>query len=189
MPELRFPAPHRLAGAMPHTAHSSMPHSRCATLRRISGMGRHGVSSARFCTSLKIAWSRIRDVGAGWPHISAWRRQQRAALIARRTALARGAAPGVERGHQRLRAILLPAARGNDHRFLLAVQGEFDARLRSRHFRERGATAALPVVMAKASAAAIPQVVAGRADDAPASTIFRFPTAPRWWCRMPPSCR
>ena len=91
------------------------------------------------------------DVGADWPHVSAWRRQQRAALIARRTAL-----PAAQRREwsaaisacvQSCFPLLAEMTIG----FCWPYQGEFDARFAIRYFRERGATAALPAVVDKAS--------------------------------------
>jgi 5-formyltetrahydrofolate cyclo-ligase len=86
-----------------------------------------------------------------WPEIRSWRKQIRAELIAQRVALdstlrheinlAIGA--HIEAGF----ALLAGMTVG----FCWPFQGEFDARFAIRHFRDRGAAAALPVVIAKAT--------------------------------------
>ena len=91
------------------------------------------------------------DVGAEWPQIRAWRRQQRAALIARRAAL-----PAAQRREwsAAISACVescFPLLAEMTIGFCWPYQGEFDARFAIRYFRERGATAALPAVMGKAS--------------------------------------
>ena len=101
-----------------------------------------------------------------WNDIRAWRKTQREALVARRAALER------EQRHQwneQITELLwhgFPVTAGMTVGFCWPFKGEFDARFVIRHFRERGATAALPAVVAKGEPAAIPQMVAGRADDA-----------------------
>ncbi len=89
------------------------------------------------------------DAGAGWPQITAWRRQQRAALIARRVAL-----PAAQRRewNDAVSACIetcFPLLANMAIGFCWPYQGEFDARFAIRYFRERGATAALPAVMGK----------------------------------------
>ena len=91
------------------------------------------------------------DVGAEWPQISAWRRQQRAALIARRVAL-----PAAQRRewNASISACVescFPLLAQMTIGFCWPYQGEFDARFAIRYFRERGAAAALPAVIDKAS--------------------------------------
>lgn len=90
------------------------------------------------------------DIGAGWQRISAWRKQQRAELIARRAA-----APQAQRrawnaaisAHVEAGFALLA---GMTIGFCWPFKGEFDARFAIRDFRRRGAIAALPAVVAKA---------------------------------------
>lgn len=91
------------------------------------------------------------DVSAEWPRIKAWRAQQRADLIARRMAL-----PAAQRRewNAAISACLescFPRLAEMTIGFCWPYQGEFDARFAIRYFRERGATAALPAVMGKAS--------------------------------------
>jgi len=91
------------------------------------------------------------EVGAEWPQIRAWRTQQRAVLIARRAAL-----PAAQRREWSvaISACLescFPLLAEMTIGFCWPYQGEFDARFAIRYFRERGATAALPAVMGKAS--------------------------------------
>jgi len=90
------------------------------------------------------------NVGADWPQIRAWRRQQRAALIARRVAL-----PAAQRREwsaaisacvESCFPMLVEMTIG----FCWPYRGEFDARFAIRYFRSRGATAALPAVIDKA---------------------------------------
>jgi 5,10-methenyltetrahydrofolate synthetase len=91
------------------------------------------------------------EAGADWPQISAWRTQQRAALIARRAAL-----PAAQR-REWSAAIgacvesCFPLLAGMTIGFCWPYQGEFDARFAIRYFRSRGATAALPAVVGKTS--------------------------------------
>ena len=90
------------------------------------------------------------EAGVEWQQIRAWRRQQRAALIARRAAL-----PAAQRRQwsDAISACIescFPLLAGMTVGFCWPYQGEFDARFAIRHLRERGATAALPAVVAKA---------------------------------------
>ena len=85
-----------------------------------------------------------------WPQIQAWRKRQRAELIARRAALSREQrAPW----NERITDLLwrgFPITAGMVIGFCWPFKGEFDARFAIRDFRRRGATAALPAVVAKA---------------------------------------
>src|SRR5450631_4063228 len=86
-----------------------------------------------------------------WTEIRNWRKQTRSALIAQRIAL-----DGVQRremnaaisAHIETGFALLA---GMTIGFCWPFQGEFDARFAIRYFRDRGATGALPVVVAKAT--------------------------------------
>jgi 5,10-methenyltetrahydrofolate synthetase len=86
-----------------------------------------------------------------WNEIKAWRKARRAELIARRTAF------GADERHgwnERINALLesiVPAAPGAVIGFCWPFKGEIDARFAVRHWRERGARAALPEVVAKAA--------------------------------------
>ena len=86
-----------------------------------------------------------------WPEIRDWRRQKRAELIAQRMAL-----EPIRRRHANA-AITAHIAAGFASLAAMTVgfcwpfKGEFDARFVIRHFRELGAAAALPVVIAKAT--------------------------------------
>ena len=91
------------------------------------------------------------DASANWSQISAWRREQRAALIARRVAL-----PAAQRREwsAAISACLescFPRLAEMTVGFCWPYRGEVDARFAIRYFRERGATAALPAVVGKAS--------------------------------------
>lgn len=84
-----------------------------------------------------------------WMTISAWRKAQRTALIARREAIGKR-----ERGilGERITALLiegLPVIAGMVVGFYWPFRGEFDARFAVRIWRNRGALAALPEVVAK----------------------------------------
>jgi len=86
-----------------------------------------------------------------WPEIRDWRKQKRAELIAQRMALEHvrrrqlnaAISAHIEAGF----ALLAGMTVG----FCWPFKGEFDARFSIRHFRSRGAAAALPVVVAKAA--------------------------------------
>lgn len=84
-----------------------------------------------------------------WNEIKAWRKTQRGALIARREA----AAPDMRRQwNERITALLeagFPDLARRIVAFCWPYKGEFDARFALRHWRERGATAALPEVVEK----------------------------------------
>jgi 5-formyltetrahydrofolate cyclo-ligase len=90
------------------------------------------------------------DAGNGWPQIRDWRKLQRTALIARRAVL-----PTAQRREwgAAISACIescFPLLAGMTIGFCWPYKGEFDARFAIRSFRERGATAALPAVVAKA---------------------------------------
>ena len=84
-----------------------------------------------------------------WNEIKAWRKTQRGALIARREA----AAPDMRRQwNERITALLeagFPDLARRIVAFCWPYKGEFDTRFALRHWRERGATAALPEVVEK----------------------------------------
>lgn len=84
-----------------------------------------------------------------WNEIKTWRKAQRADLVARRAALSRE-----QRGtwNDQLTELLwrgFPVTAGMAVGFCWPFKGEFDARFVVRRWRERGATAALPEVVAK----------------------------------------
>ena len=85
-----------------------------------------------------------------WNEIKAWRKAQRAALIARRA----GTDSALRRGwNERMTALLeqgFPTFAGRVVGFCWPYKGEFDARFAVRYWRDHGATAALPEVVAKA---------------------------------------
>jgi 5-formyltetrahydrofolate cyclo-ligase len=85
-----------------------------------------------------------------WPAIKSWRRQQRADLIAKRTSVpsaqlrqwSAAITDCIEAGFPLLSRMTIG--------FCWPFKSEFDARFVIRHFRDRGATAALPAVVEKA---------------------------------------
>lgn len=84
-----------------------------------------------------------------WNEIKAWRKARREELIARRAAFG---ADERQRWNQRITALLediVPVAAGTVIGFCWPFKGEIDARFAVRHWRERGARAALPEVVAK----------------------------------------
>jgi 5-formyltetrahydrofolate cyclo-ligase len=89
--------------------------------------------------------------GAAWVQVNAWRKTQRGELVARREAV-----PADQRKawNDRITAHLVSAFEIPEDAivgFCWPYKGEFDARFAIRHWRERGATAALPqVVQSKA---------------------------------------
>ena len=86
-----------------------------------------------------------------WNEIKAWRKARREELIARRAAFG---ADERQRWNQRITALLediVPVAAGTVIGFCWPFKGEIDARFAVRHWRERGARAALPEVVAKAA--------------------------------------
>lgn len=85
-----------------------------------------------------------------WSEIKAWRKERRAELIAHRVAFGDGERQG---WNERVCALLeqvVPVASGTVIGFCWPFKGEIDARFAVRHWRERGATAALPEVVEKA---------------------------------------
>ena len=88
---------------------------------------------------------------AAWPQIRDWRREKRAELIAQRLALENirrrqmnaAISAHIEAGFELLAGMTVG--------FCWPFKGEFDARFTLRHFRGRGAAAALPVVVATAA--------------------------------------
>lgn len=86
-----------------------------------------------------------------WPQIRDWRKQQRAALIARRTAVPPDQLQLWNAAIGELIASGFPMLAGMTIGFCWPFKNEFDARFVIRRFRDRGATAALPAVVAKAS--------------------------------------
>ena len=90
------------------------------------------------------------NVDATWPQIRDWRKLERAALIAKRTA----APPDQLRAWNNAMTGFItngfPLLAGMTIGFCWPFKSEFDARFAIRHFRDRGATAALPAVVAKA---------------------------------------
>ncbi len=90
------------------------------------------------------------EAGAGWPQIGAWRRQQRAALIARRVALPLAQRREWNASISACVESCFPLLAQMTIGFCWPYQGEFDARFAIRYFRERGATVALPAVIGRA---------------------------------------
>jgi len=86
-----------------------------------------------------------------WSEIAAWRKGRRAELIARRTALDAGVRQAATRSVTRLltEAFVLPA--GTVVAFCWPYKGELDVRFAVRRWRDQGATAALPEVVARGS--------------------------------------
>jgi 5-formyltetrahydrofolate cyclo-ligase len=85
------------------------------------------------------------------PDVPAWRKEQRAALIARRMALAAGEQ---RRADERITELLIhgfPLLRGLTIGFYWPFNGEVDPRVAVHRFRAQGARTALPVVVAKAA--------------------------------------
>lgn len=85
-----------------------------------------------------------------WNEIKAWRKERRAELIARRVAFDGGARHGWNESVGALLERIVPADPGVVIGFCWPFKGEIDARFAVRHWRERGATAALPEVVEKA---------------------------------------
>jgi 5-formyltetrahydrofolate cyclo-ligase len=86
-----------------------------------------------------------------WNEIKAWRKARRAELIARRVAFGAGERQGWNERVGALLEQIVPVAPGAVIGYCWPFKGEFDARFAVRHWRERGATAALPEVVARAS--------------------------------------
>lgn len=86
-----------------------------------------------------------------WQQIKDWRRQQRAALIDRRTAVPRAQLRDWHAAITDRIATGFPMLAAMTIGYCWPFKSEFDARFVIRHFRDRGASAALPAVVAKAS--------------------------------------
>ena len=85
-----------------------------------------------------------------WPQIKDWRKQQRADAIARRQAVPLAQRRLWGAAISELLEAGFPMLAGMTVAFCWPFKGEFDARFAIRRWRERGATAALPVVVGKA---------------------------------------
>jgi len=83
--------------------------------------------------------------------IAQWRTSRRADLLARRTAVSPEDRHGWNKSITQLLIQGFPCLEGLIVGFCWPFKGEFDARFAVRHFRDRGARAALPVVVAKGS--------------------------------------
>jgi 5,10-methenyltetrahydrofolate synthetase len=84
-----------------------------------------------------------------WPKIRDWRKQQRVELVARRTAVP---ANTLHQWNEAITESLVagfPMLTGMTIGFCWPFKSEFDARFAIRHFRDAGATAALPAVVEK----------------------------------------
>lgn len=84
-----------------------------------------------------------------WNEIKAWRKEKRAELIARREMVD---AATRQRWNERITALIeggFPDWSGGIVAFCWPYRGEFDARYVARHWRDRGATSALPEVVQK----------------------------------------
>lgn len=83
-----------------------------------------------------------------WPHLREWRHAERRRLIAAREAVD----PAIRRDWNAAITASLLAAFGALERCIIGfcwpIRGEFDARHAMRHWRQRGAVTALPVVVA-----------------------------------------
>ncbi len=83
--------------------------------------------------------------------IKSWRKARRDELIARRVAFGADERHGWNERVTALLESIVPVAPGTVIGYCWPFKGEFDARFAVRHWRERGATAALPEVVAKAA--------------------------------------
>jgi 5-formyltetrahydrofolate cyclo-ligase len=86
-----------------------------------------------------------------WPQIRDWRKQQRADLIARRIAVSPATLRQWRGTIEGWIAAGFPMLAGMTIGFCWPFKSEFDARFVIRGLRDRGATAALPAVVAKSS--------------------------------------
>jgi 5-formyltetrahydrofolate cyclo-ligase len=86
-----------------------------------------------------------------WPQTREWRKQQRAALIERRVAVPQETLAQWSAAITALIESGFPMLAGMTVGFCWPFKHEFDARFAIRHFRDRGATAALPAVVEKAA--------------------------------------
>ena len=90
-------------------------------------------------------------VGATWPQVRDWRKLERAELIAQRTAVASDRLRQWNVAMTNCITAGFPMLASMAIGFCWPFKSEFDARFAIRYFRDRGATAALPAVVAKAS--------------------------------------
>ena len=86
-----------------------------------------------------------------WNEIKLWRKARRDELIARRAAFGDDERRGWNERIGALLESIVPVAPGTVIGYCWPFKGEFDARFAVRHWRERGATAVLPEVVAKAA--------------------------------------
>jgi 5-formyltetrahydrofolate cyclo-ligase len=86
-----------------------------------------------------------------WSEIAAWRKERRAELIARRAALDPRVRDAAMQSVTRLLTDGFAVSAGAVVAFCWPYKGELDARFAIRHWRERGAVAALPEVVARNS--------------------------------------
>lgn len=84
-----------------------------------------------------------------WNEIKAWRKARRAELIARRIAFGADERQGWNERVSALLESIVPVVPGTVIGYCWPFKGEFDARFAIKHWRDRGATAALPEVVAK----------------------------------------
>lgn len=86
-----------------------------------------------------------------WSEIAAWRKERRADLIARRAELEPGVRAAATQSVTRLLTDGFEVHAGAVVAFCWPYKGELDARFAVRHWRARGAVAALPEVMGRES--------------------------------------
>ena len=86
-----------------------------------------------------------------WSEIAAWRKERRADLIARRAELEPGVRAAATQSVTRLLTEGFEVHAGAVVAFCWPYKGELDARFAVRHWRERGAVAALPEVTGRES--------------------------------------
>lgn len=86
-----------------------------------------------------------------WTEITAWRKERRSELIARRVALDPRVRAAATQSLTRLLTEGFAVSAGTVVAFCWPYKGELDARFAVRHWRERGAVTALPEVVARNS--------------------------------------
>jgi 5,10-methenyltetrahydrofolate synthetase len=86
-----------------------------------------------------------------WSEITAWRKERRAELITRRAALDPQVRAAATQSVTRLLIEGFAISAGTVVAFCWPYKGELDARFAMRHWRERGAVAALPEVVGRES--------------------------------------
>lgn len=91
------------------------------------------------------------ETNQNWPQIKDWRKQQRAELIARRTAVPQDTLRQWNNAISEWIVSGFPLLSEMCIGFCWPFKNEFDARFVVRHFRDHGATAAMPAVVGKAS--------------------------------------